>query len=192
MTILSNNLYKVNKTILTNKDLALIWQENDYNRLKSKISYYTKKGVLIRLTRGVYAKDEKFSARELATSIYAPSYLSFESVLKKEGIIFQYSDTITVASKWPRKININNISIQFRKLKDSILFNTNGIIFQDNYSMATKERAFLDMIYLYPNYYFDNLSNIDWDVCFELVKIYSNKQLIKRLNRYYKKYARQS
>ena len=61
-----------------------------------------------------------------------------------------------------------------------------GVTRQDNYSIATPERAYLDMIYLFPNYYFDNLKSIDWGKCGEMVKIYNNKQMIKRLNKYRK------
>ena len=94
-----------------------------------------------------------------------------------------------MASKWPRNLTIDNNKIVFRKLKDIVLYNSKGVINKDNYSIATKERAFLDMIYLFPNYYFDNLRSIDWEKCKELVEIYNNKQLIKRLTKYQKNHA---
>ena len=182
-------LYQTSKTILTNKDIALIWQENNQNNLKAKISYYVKRGALIRITRGVFAKDKNYNPKELATSIYTPSYISFETVLREAGVIFQHYDTIFVASPWPKTLTIHNTTIAFRKLKDSVLYNSAGIINQNNYSMATPERAFLDTIYLFPKYYFDNLKPINWEKCFELIKIYSNKQLMKRLTQYQKNYA---
>ena len=83
-------LYQSPKTILTNKDLALIWGETNLNNLKAKIAYYVKRGVLIRLTRNVFAKDANYNAKELATSIYTPSYISFETVLREAGTIFQH------------------------------------------------------------------------------------------------------
>ncbi len=84
---------------------------------------------------------------------------------------------------------VDKHAFTFRKLKDAVLYNPAGIVSKDNYSAATPERAFLDMIYLFPNYYFDNLKAIDWAKCGELVKIYNNKQLIKRLAKYKKNYA---
>ena len=182
-------LYQTSKTILTNKDIALIWQENNQNNLKAKISYYVKRGALIRITRGVFAKNKNYNPKELATSIYTPSYISFETVLREAGVIFQHYDTIFVASPWPKTLTIHNTTIAFRKLKDSVLYNSAGIINQNNYSIATPERAFLDTIYLFPKYYFDNLKPINWEKCFELIKIYSNKQLMKRLTQYQKNYA---
>ncbi len=189
MDSLIAKLYQSLKTILTTKDLALLWEETNPINLKSKISYYTKQGALIRLTRGVFAKDKNYLPRELATSIYTPSYISFETALREAGVIFQHYDTIFVVSKWPKTITIDKYTFTFRKLKDIVLYNLTGIINKDNYSIASPERAFLDMIYLFPNYYFDNLKPINWEKCFKIVKIYNNKQLIKRLNKYYKNYA---
>lgn len=183
-------LYKSPKTVLNTKDLALIWGQTNVDNLKSKISYYVKTGALIRLARGIFAKDADYSPKELATSIYAPSYISFETVLREAGIIFQYYETIFVASKWPRTIKIDKYNFTFRKLKDIILFNGSGIINESGFSIATPERAFLDTIYLSPQYYFDNLSPLNWDRVFELVKIYKNKKLTERVNNYYQKYVK--
>lgn len=189
MDSLIAKLYQSQKTILTIKDLALIWEETNSINLKSKISYYVKQGVLIRLTRGVFAKDKNYNSKELATSIYVPSYISFETVLREAGIIFQHYDTIFIADRWSLTKKINKHIITFRKLKDSVLYNSIGIRNENNFSIATPERAFLDMIYLFPKYYFDNLKSINWDFCFELVKIYHNKQLVKRLIKYQKNYV---
>lgn len=177
-------LYQSQKTVLTNKDLSLIWGETNQDNLKAKIAYYVKQGVLIRLTRGVFAKDNKFNPKELATSIYTPSYISFETVLREAGMIFQHYETIFVASAWPKTLTIDKTTITFRKLKDTVLFNSAGVVQKDHVSIASPERAFLDMIYLYPEYHFDNLRPLNWEKCFELASIYSNQQLIVRLKKY--------
>jgi len=190
MSTLVAELYKSQKTILTNKDLALLWQESNKNKLNAKIAYYVKQKTLVSLARGIFSKNKQYDPKELATSIYLPSYISFETVLRETGIIFQHYDTIFIASKRSRTINIDHRTFTFRKLKDTVLYNSTGIINKDNYSIATKERAFLDMIYLFPNYYFDNLQSINLQECFELVKIYDNKQLVKRLNKYYKNHVK--
>lgn len=182
-------LYQSTKTILTSKDLAFIWQETNSNNLKAKIAYYVKRGALIRLTRGVFAKDKNYNPKELATSIYSPSYVSFETVLREAGVIFQHYDTIFVAGPWPKTMTVDKTTITFRRLKDIVLFSAVGVENKDNYSIASPERAFLDTIYLSPEYYFDNLRSINWEKCFELAKIYHNQQLIKRLKKYQKKYA---
>ena len=98
MDSLIAKLYQSPKTILTNKDLALIWQINDKQNLYTKTAYYVKQKALIRLTRGVFAKNKDFNPKKLKTSIYIPSYISFETVLREAGVIFQYYETMFVAS----------------------------------------------------------------------------------------------
>ncbi|HEY4493344.1 MAG TPA: hypothetical protein VJB98_01855 [Candidatus Paceibacterota bacterium] len=179
-------LYQSPKTILTTKDIALTWGETNPINLFSKIKYYAKQGSLIRLSRGIFAKDKNYNPKELATSIYTPSYISFETVLREAGIIFQYHDSIFVAGPYPTIKKFGDQTITFRKLKDSLLYNAKGVKSEKNYSIATPERALLDTMYLSPKFYFDNLRPINWEICFELAKIYGNKQLIKRVAEYQK------
>lgn len=179
-------LYQSPKTILTTKDIALIWEETNTAHLLSKIKYYAKQGSLIRLTRGVFAKSSEYDVKELATSLYTPSYISFETVLREAGIIFQHHDTVFVAGPYPITKKVGGHLITFRKLKDGILYNGLGVKQEKNYSIATPERAFLDTIYLSPQFYFDHLRSINWETCFELAEIYDNKKLIKRLAAYQK------
>lgn len=175
-------LYKNNKTVFTAREIALIWQENNPARLKNKIKYYLGKGDLIRLRRGIYAKND-YNVQEAVVKIYKPAYISFETVLAPAGVIFQYYETIFVASYLSRKIVLQDgQKIIYRKLKNEILLNPQGIERKDNLAIATKERAFLDIIYLNSDYYFDNLSPMNWDKCLKLAKIYKSKKLIKTLN----------
>lgn len=189
MDSLIAKLYQSKKTILTSKDLALLWEETNATNLKGRVAYYVKKGALLRLTRGVFAMDKNYNPKELATSLYMPSYVSFETVLREAGMIFQHYDTIFVAGPWTKTVTIGKYTIGFRKLKDAVLFNASGVRKDSAYSIATPERAFLDMIYLSPEYYFDNLTSLDWEICFALAPLYGNQQLLKRLKSYQKKYA---
>jgi len=183
-------LYKTPKSVFKITDLSLIWQERRSDRLKSKISYYIKQGVLRRITRGIYIKNQEYDPTELAAAVYNPSYISFETVLASAGIIFQHYDTIFIASKWSRQLDYDQgkVSIVFRKIKRQLLSSPVGIDNTGLYSKATPERAFLDMIYLFKEPYFDNLHSINWDLCFEIAPVYEKKLLIKRLNQYYLRY----
>ena len=183
-------LLRSSKTIFSTKDAALLWNENDNTVVTDRLKKYVKAGKLVRPYRGLYAKDKNYNPKELATSIYTPSYISFETVLREAGIIFQHYDTIFAVAKWPKTMTMDKYAFTFRKLKDVVLFNSTGIASDNNYSAATPERAFLDMIYLFPNYYFDNLKPINWEKCDQMVKIYDNRQLIKRLNKYRKNYQK--
>ena len=177
-------LYQSSKTVLTSKDIALLWREKDRNNLKSKIAYYVKRGGLRRLRKGIFVKDKNYNLKELATSIYTPAYISFETVLREEGVIFQHHRAVFAASYLSREVECDGNKIVYRKLKNEILTNRSGVKFEEGFSIAEKERAFLDMIYLFGDYHFDNLAGLDKEKCFELARIYHNKRLEKRLEKY--------
>ncbi len=179
-------LYKSKKTVLTTKDIAFLWKEKDKDNLKSKISYYVKTGNLFRLRKGIFCKDKNFNPKEFATSIYTPAYISFETVLREEGVIFQHHNAVFVASYLSRALRCEGHKFVFRKLKNEVLANNQGVVNKNGYGQATKERAFLDMIYLFKDYHFDNLRKIDWEKCAQLARIYKNKRLEARLKKYYK------
>lgn len=182
-------LYGSRQTVFTNREVAILIGENNLDNLKSKLSYYVKTGKLIRLRRGVFAKNEVYDRNELAVRIYTPAYVSFETVLGREGVTFQYYESIFVASYLSREITVGKEKIAYKKLKGEILTNQKGLINRGYYFEATKERAFLDRLYLFGNYYFDNLRGIDWAICQDIVPIYRSKKLEQTLNKYKKEYA---
>lgn len=177
-------LYKKNQTVFSFKEISLIFPHINKQSLKDKLKYAVKKGKILRLRKGVYAKHN-FSPFELANKIYTPSYISLETVLQQEGVIFQTSSLITLVSYTSRKIKIGKINISYRKIKDEVLTNKNGVLEKDNYFIAEKERAFLDAVFLFKNFHFDNLKALNWEKVFDLVKIYQNQLLEKRVNHYY-------
>ncbi|MHA1558465.1 MAG: hypothetical protein ACTSXG_01465 [Alphaproteobacteria bacterium] len=174
-------IYKNAKTIFSFKDIALLLEETNSNALKSKIHYYVKTGKLQVLRKGIYAKDN-YNALELATHIYSPTYISLETVLKKEGLIFQHDEHIYAISYMRKSLKIEGHHLVFRKIKNEILYNHTGINYIDNVPIASKERAFLDTLYLYKNFHFDNLDCLDNKKIKKLLKIYQNKTLTKKVN----------
>ncbi|MGI5827382.1 MAG: type IV toxin-antitoxin system AbiEi family antitoxin domain-containing protein [Patescibacteria group bacterium] len=176
------------KTIFSVKDVALLWSEEREQRVSLRLNKYVKSGKLIRLRRGIYAKDENYNRFELATRIYTPAYVSFETVLTRSGINFQKYDTIFVASYVARNLEVKGQKISFVRMKDYVLSNILGIEHQDGVALATKERAFLDRIYVSQDYHFDNLTVLDWDKVFEILPIYHNKRMEKRVKVYFQHY----
>lgn len=179
-------LYRLPQTVFTAKDIALVWKETNRDILKSRVSYYLKTGKIIPLRRGIYARDDNFNILELATKIYVPSYISFETAAYREGLVFQYYQTVFVASYLSREISINSQNFSYRRIKNEILTNTLGITENNNFFIAGKERAFLDILYLNKDYYFDNLRPLDWALVFDILPIYKNKRMEKAVNRIYK------
>jgi hypothetical protein len=185
------SLYQAKNSVFTANEIGLLWGWDNLDQLKSSLKYYVDKGNLIRLRRGIYAKPD-YDIREVAVKIYTPSYVSFETALLEEGVIFQFYETVFVASYLGREVVLKNgQKIQYQKMKNAVLLNMEGINKKNGYAISGKERAFLDTIYRSPGYYFDNLRGIDWEKCFSLVKIYQNKKLEERLKSYYNKYKNQ-
>lgn len=165
----------------------LLWGDAGTNAAKVRINYYAKGGDLYRVRRGIYAKDKNYSKLELATKIFTPAYVSFETVLAKAGVVFQYYGQIFVASYLTREIVADGQIYSYKRIKDAILTNNAGIENQENYSIASPERAFLDIIYIYKDYHFDNLSPLNWDKVYEILPIYGgNKRMEKKVKQYHK------
>ncbi len=182
-------LLRSSKTIFTTKDVALLWGEEKKNTVSARLDKYARTGKLIRVRRGLYAKDKNYDKFELATRIYTPSYISFETVLTRAGINFQYYGNIFVASYISREIDIDSQRITFVRIKNYVLSNTVGIEHKDGFAIATKERAFLDRIYVSKDYHFDNLDSLDWDKVFQILPVYNNKRMGKKVNEYFKHYS---
>ncbi|PIU44028.1 MAG: hypothetical protein COS96_01360 [Candidatus Nealsonbacteria bacterium CG07_land_8_20_14_0_80_39_13] len=176
------------KTVFSVKDVVLLWGEEAENAVRVRLNNYVKTGKLIRIHQGIYAKDKNYNRFELATRIYTPSYISFETVLTRAGINFQFYGNIFVASYVTRDIEAGDQKISFIRMKDYVLSNTAGIEHPDDIAMATKERAFLDRIYVSKDYHFDNLNALDWNKVFEILPIYNNKRMEKKVKQYFDHY----
>jgi len=179
------DLMRSKNTIFTTKDVSLLWGESDVNFVKKKLYRYLKTGKLYSVRKGIYAKDRKYEKYELATKIFTPSYISFETALAKAGVVFQFYGQIFVASYLTRELSIGGQKYSFRKIKDAILTNKAGIEVKENYFLASPERALLDVMYLNKEYHFDNLGSIDWNKVEEILPIYGgNKRMETKVKKY--------
>jgi len=178
-----DTILRSEKSIFTFKDVILLWREDNTKSARVRLNYYVKKGNLLRLRRGIYAKDKNYNKLELATRIFTPSYISFETVLAKEGLIFQYQSTITVASYLSRDITIDGQMYSYRKVKNSILTNSTEVKQTELTSIASKERAFLDTLYSNTDFYFDNIRSINWNTVNYLSPLYDNKRLLTKIKK---------
>jgi predicted transcriptional regulator of viral defense system len=173
------------KTVFTNGDIAMLWGEPSSEAVRVRLNYYVKQGNLFRIRRGLYAKDKNYNKLELATRIFTPAYVSFETILSKEGVTFQFYSQIFVASYLTREITIDDQLYSFRKIRNLLLMNSIGVELKDESSLATKERALLDTLYLNTDYQFDNLDGLDWEKVFEILSVYGNKRMDKKVKELY-------
>jgi hypothetical protein len=180
------SILKSNNTVFSFKEILLASGESNPALLRRRIYSYIKNGQLYGIRRGLYAKDKNYNKLELATKIFIPAYVSFETVLAEAGVTFQHYSQIFVASYQTKEIDCDGQIFSFKKLKTNILNNNSGIENKGFYSIASKERAFLDVVYLNKDYHFDNLSPLDWDKVFSILPMYENKRMTKKVNQYYK------
>ncbi len=180
-----SEILRSNKTVFTFKDISLIWGDNDKKATIAAVNYYVKTGKLYRIRRGIYVRDKKYDKLELATRILTPSYVSFETVLTQAGMNFQFYKKITIASYQTREIIIDRQIYSYKKIKNFILTNSAGVEHRRETSIASPERAFLDTIYIHKDYHFDNLNSLNWDKVFEILPIYQNKRMTKKVNAFF-------
>jgi len=178
-------LLKSSETVFSFKELLLKFKEDDPETLKAKLHYYVKNGDLHQIRRGLYSKDMNYNRFELANKIFTPSYISFETVLFSAGVIFQRSEQIFVASYQTREVICDKVTYVFRTIHQSILTNSKGIDTLPTYTIASPERAFLDIIYLNNDYHFDNLEPLNWNKVYEILTAYGdNKSMYKQVKLY--------
>lgn len=176
------SLYRNDRTVFRLIDVAMLVGETNLQSLSKKLNYYIHKGQLQNPRKGIYTKPG-YNHEELACCLYTPSYISLEYVLQKAGIIFQYDTQITAISYLSRTVELENQSYRFRKIKDTILTNLKGIRRQANHvNIATPERAFLDMLYLKHEYYYDNFNPLDKGFLKNILPIYQSKALTQKVN----------
>ena len=91
---------------------------------------------------------------------------------------------ITSVSYLSRTINVGNKQLSYRKIKDAILVNTTGLLQREGIvNIASPERAFLDLLYLESQFYFDNLNSLDKKLVFKILPIYESKALARRVKK---------
>ena len=176
-------VYRDVRTVFRLNDIAQLVGETDFQTINKKLNYSVRTGKLQNPRKGIYTKSN-YNPEELACIIYTPSYISLEYVLQKAGVIFQYDSGITTVSYLSRTIEVKGQTFVFRKIKGEILVNAAGIIMQNNcINIARAERAFLDLVYLNKDTYFDNLKPLNRQLIFKLLPIYQSKALTLRVKK---------
>ena len=174
-------LYQDPRTVFKIADIALITGQNNPESLAKKLNYYVKTGKIHSPRRGLYVKPG-YNPEEMASKLFTPSYISLQSVLQRAGVIFQYSEKLTLISYLSREVEVDGQIFTYRRARQKVLYNWNGIIRNDQgIYQATPERAFVDLCYLEPGFYFDNLSPLNRNLVENLLAIYSSPNLNKRV-----------
>ena len=177
------SLYNDSRTVFRLKDVAMLTGETSFSSLSMRLNYYVRTDRLQNPRKGIYCK-QNYNLQELACRIFTPAYISLEYVLQQAGVIFQYDSRLTAVSYLNREIEIDNKIFSFRKIKNELLVSLQGIEQQgDRLTIATPERAFLDMLYLNGNMYFDNLNPLKIELIEQILPIYNSQILTKRVQK---------
>jgi hypothetical protein len=174
------DIYKDKRTVFRLSDIAMLFPQAENKYLANKMGYYVKTGKLLNLRKGVYAKPG-YNPLEFANLLYTPSYISLEYVLQQTGVVFQYDSRYTSVSYLSREVEVDGNTYSYRRIKEDIIINTIGIIRKDNTNIATPERAFLDVLYLNKDYYFDNLNPLNKLLISQILPVYQFAALEKRV-----------
>lgn len=175
------DIYKDKRTVFQLSDIAMLFPRAENKYLANKMGYYVQTGRLLNPRKGIYAKPD-YNPLELANLLYTPSYISLEYVLQQAGVIFQYDSRYTSVSYLSREIEADDKTYSYRRIKEEIIMNTTGIVrSKENVNIATPERAFLDMLYLNKDFYFDNTNSLDKQLIARILPAYKSTALEKRV-----------
>lgn len=174
------------RTVFRLTDLKGLWRNKELNT-KIAAKRMVEKNLLYRIAKGYYALNKDYNLFELANLIVSPSYVSFNSALFYHNICFQMSKTIDSVALFNYKKEIGRAVFQYSAMKRDLFFNLEGIIFKNNISVASPERAILDCFYFgfLPN--IDHEEKVSFDYLKELSSLYPKSIQKKIINLYAKK-----
>ncbi|MCS7163622.1 MAG: hypothetical protein NZ845_01300 [Thermodesulfovibrio sp.] len=130
-------------------------------------SRYVKKGIFIRLKKDFYILKDRWQRNsiqdfyKISNMLQVPSYISLMTALSFYEVTTQvqrdYFESVCI--KRTERIEIEGVKFNFYKLKKEIYFD---FIKERDFFIASKEKAFIDAIYLYSfgKYAFD-IDSID-------------------------------
>ena len=153
-----------------------------YSNKNNKISRDLKDGKLYKIINGLYETNPNIPGYLLASSIYGPSYISFEYALSYYGLIPERVNTITCATFNKKKKKIYNTYFGVFTYRDIPVnaYPEEIILKEENnyaYQIATPEKALCDKLYtLSP---LSNYSNLE-EMLFNDLRI--DEEEFKKLN----------
>lgn len=144
------------------RDLALLDQSYD----TSKTSWWVKKWYIIPIIRGYYTLSEYKNNESIryiiANIIFAPSYISLETVLYKYSIIPEYPFSISsVSTKKTNTFSTDFWTYSYNTIKAEYFW-WYEIQKKDGHKIliANLEKAIIDFFYLRPQY--KDIADIEW------------------------------
>lgn len=134
--------------LFTLGDFERLFSIKNQNSLYKKIQRLEKKGIVKKLIKGKYLfAFSKTNDFKIANFLYQPSYISLESALSFYGIITGFSYKITsITVKKSRTFTVNQKEYLYSHINQNFFW---GYEKKEDFLIAEKEKALLDLIYFY-------------------------------------------
>jgi predicted transcriptional regulator of viral defense system len=124
--------------------------------------FWQKKGYILRLRKGWYCFREFIQVPEfnflVANNLYAPSYISHQEALLFYGLIPEHVvDSTSVTTKKTESFNVQGKIYKYYSIHPKFFFgyvlkNMTVSGFTRSFAIADREKAILDLLYLFPFY----------------------------------------
>lgn len=143
---LLKEIRKYDRKFFTIEDLEKI-TGFERNYLYLQLNRWIKSGILERITKGIYVPaGENTEIEKVASFLYPPNYLSFESALASYGILNLVPYTLTFATtRRTKTYKIEGREVLFRQIKERLFL---GYEEKSGIYIAIPEKAFLDQLYM--------------------------------------------
>lgn len=134
------------KDVFAVRDVRRLFPE-EAKHVNTNLKRLKDAGVITPVTRGLYRlSDTTFEIEKVATAVFYPSYISFESALSKYGIINQGLFELTLATtRHSKRLRIGGVTCIYSQLKPKLFFGFNLL---NGIYVAEPEKAMLDTLYL--------------------------------------------
>lgn len=160
------------KTVFSSDDLGFLLGLSHPQSLRNMLSKLGSREILVPLAYGLRG-FRAYDRYELSAKLQKPSYVSLHTVLYHHGIIYQeYGNTISCLSNNTITKQADGYVFEYRKIKDALLYNPQGIEQKKHYMIASAPRALCDTLYLDPRASFDSLEYINKETVIQLAMIY--------------------
>lgn len=134
------------KDVFAVRDVRLLFPK-EARFVNTTLKRFKAAGVVTPVTRGLYRlADTTFEIEKVATAVFYPSYISFESALSKYGIINQGLFELTLATtRHSKRLRLGGVTCAYSRLKPKLFFGFNLL---NGIYIAEPEKALLDTLYL--------------------------------------------
>lgn len=119
----------------------------------SQLSLWKRHGLIDQIKRGVYVfndRKDNIQKDEVAFLLYGPSYISTESILKKNGLIPEMVIAVTSITTRTTRRFVNSFgSFIYHHVTPRLFFGYTALVTPNGkYLIASPEKALLDYLYL--------------------------------------------